>query len=1161
MFRDALLPLKDWKTKKGMNAEIYTLEEILAAFGGPDSYPDFARVHQFLRRLYVNNSELKWLLIVGDGDTDHEIFPVPYVFTNAFDDLYMHDDTILNYVASDVMYSGLEHDWYRNYTGNYGQYTYEDWTPEVYVGRWPCKSVDEVTGNVNKVIGYEKITPDKVGDWMRSALFAGAVYDIPNNIDADPFDPSPGCYSWYSSNGRTPMLDSAALFPDGMNKQFLFDYDQTFGGNYTPAQDNLSESSFVAEMNKGYGLVSTASHAWISGNGINNYIGNGNEPPSTPPGDNFDSYYYWYDAQAASNRYKLPLMYSSACDVANFTTSYYPGVGENHDKTLEQLLKNSGGGAIGFISATNGDFWNATDGNWWLEVNFWREFFNGSFRPGEALYKDKVDYDRFIKSHGWNNDQPKYRQNKAVYNLLGDPEVPVWTDTPGALTVVPPAQLYAARRPVSVTVLDSSTSLPVANALVAFTAPDGTFARGWTNSSGVANISVEPLGAGAVNLTVTAHNYYPSESTVNAVPAPPDVSVTSSEMSVAGEGPVLRVGETVTVSVQVHNTGGLPAANVLVKFYDGDPSLPTTSVIGSTTVASIPAHQSAPASITWTVKAGVGTIWVWADPDNALNEYDFTDNKARTDITASSMDLSLFPEDIVVQPSVLKDGEVRSPSGGDITINATVHNLGTGAAAVAYVRFYDGDPDQNGLLIEGDKRVEGINASSTGNATVTWNRTTPGTHTFYVIVDPSGFILEYNKTNNKAYLTVLLDIPPGFNMEIPPVSLDEDRTLTNFLDLSAYASDTDTPLSELTYRVVSMSDAGANVSVTSDGLLSVYPLSGWFGESRVKVAVFDGVSEGWTTFNVTVRHVNHAPTVDPIPEVNLTVGQPFFYNVSARDQDPMDTLSFRADTTLFTINATNGRISYIPQASHAGTHSVTIYVTDPGGLSASTVWRFTVIRPNYPPVLQIASDLTLVAVEKQPFYFKFNVTDADGDAQTFSADSPLFTINPSTGEVNFTPARETAGTYRFNVTVRDAGGLSDTRQVTIIIRPAPVIKPAPAPGLPDWMLPLVLITIIVACVGAAGLMVARRRARQGVDEADKARYESLYGAGTYEYAKKQRSTSLREFREKKEAAGQAPGPAQTVPAQTCPKCNSTNVQVFADGGAICNSCGKMFNTK
>ena len=36
----------------------------------------------------------------------------------------------------------------------------------------------------------------------------------------------------------------------------------------------LKQIVLNAEFNKGYSLVSTASHAWISGNGINNYIGN-----------------------------------------------------------------------------------------------------------------------------------------------------------------------------------------------------------------------------------------------------------------------------------------------------------------------------------------------------------------------------------------------------------------------------------------------------------------------------------------------------------------------------------------------------------------------------------------------------------------------------------------------------------------------------------------------------------------------------------------------------------------------------------------------------------------------------------------------------------------------------------------------------------------------
>jgi hypothetical protein len=51
-----------------MNAEIYTKEEMLAAYIGSPDDRDFIKVHQFLRRLYANNTELKWVLVVGDGD-------------------------------------------------------------------------------------------------------------------------------------------------------------------------------------------------------------------------------------------------------------------------------------------------------------------------------------------------------------------------------------------------------------------------------------------------------------------------------------------------------------------------------------------------------------------------------------------------------------------------------------------------------------------------------------------------------------------------------------------------------------------------------------------------------------------------------------------------------------------------------------------------------------------------------------------------------------------------------------------------------------------------------------------------------------------------------------------------------------------------------------
>jgi hypothetical protein len=1158
-FKDALVPLRDWKTKKGMNAEIFTLEDMLSAYVGDPAVPDYAKVHQYLRKLYQNNPQFRWVLIAGDGDADRETFPVPYIFTNGSNDPVMGDNTILNMVPSDVMYSGLERDWYRSYTSErWWETRNEDWTPEVYVGRWPVKGASEVTMNVNRVLNYEK-APDG-GAWMGRALFAGALYDIPNNVDPDPTNWTTGYYQWPHDNGRTVMLDCANIFPASLTKRMMFDYDQQYGGSYSSAADGLDQAKFVAEFNSGYCLVSTASHAWISGNGINNYIGYGSEPPDTPAYVNFNSFFSWADAAAVTNGAMLPLMYSSACDAANFTTFYYEFVGENRDKTLEQLIKNPNGGAIGFISATNGDFWHQDEGNWWLEKNFWTQFFNESYRPGEALYKSKVAYDKYLKGIGRNTDLPRIRQNKAIYCLLGDPEVPVWTAAPGTLKTDAVQELFTVPQTVAITVRDASTNLAVRNAMVALTAP-GTFARGFTDAQGVATFTADIADPGTVNITVTAHNYLPFETSAPVKLSPADITIRTGDVDVKGQSGVLRAGEQAVVSAVVHNVGRTAASDIAVRFYLGDPKAGGT-VIGSTTIAYIGPRGNATAQTTWTAQGGADRIYAWANPDGTVAEFRTDNNIAYKSVVVSSFDLAISPEDISFSPSVDVDGQAVAPSGGTITITATVHNLGSESANSTYVRFYDGDPAGTGMPIGGDKRLDLLPAGGAGNASVSWNRTTAGLHSIYAVADPLGFVDEFDEGNNVASRTVLLDSPPVFTMPIEDQTTDEDRPRNAFLDLTLYVADADDDVGALTFRIVSQTASEANVTATSIGLVSVRPLPDWNGKSVVTVGASDGVSEAFAAFNMTVRPQNDAPVIDEMPDMTLQVGKTYPVNVSARDIDQGDALAFSAETGLFSINRTTGRIVYTPTASHIGKHSVTVTATDRDGLSASTVWRFNVTRANTAPLLLAPPGTVLSGREGRPIVFKFNATDAEGDALTFSDDSPFFDINPSTGEVNFTPPKDSAGSHRFNITVRDSGGLSETRQFLLNITPPVVVNGRPADN--GWIVYLVLVIVLIAAAAGGALVVARMRSGRMSESEERARYEELYGAGTYEHAKRSRSASLSEFRQKQKGAAPAEDFAQerkehASAGHNCPKCGSVKVQVFPDGGAICNNCGKMFH--
>ncbi|MGQ9582266.1 MAG: C25 family cysteine peptidase [Thermoplasmatota archaeon] len=1147
-FKEELVPLRDWKTKKGMSAEIFTLEEMLAAYSGDPGAPPFARVHQYLRNLYRSNPELMWVLIVGDGDADAETFPVPYIFTNASHDQRMGDPSILDYVPSDVMYSGLSHDWNADGDELYGESGEEDWAPEVYVGRWPCKSEAEVTWNVNKLLNYERSPP--VGDWMRSALFAGALYDIPNIINPDPNQWTENMYEWTHDNGRTPILQTMAQFPPHMTKTALFDYNETYGGQYTKQNDTLDELSFPAQMNAGHSIVVTASHGWISGNGVNHYFGNGSDP-QLPVYQKFRSFYYWTDARDASNGARLPLMYSSGCDVANFTTFWHYDVGENRDRTFEQLLKKSDGGAIGFVSATNGDYWNNVDGNWWLEVSFWRIFFNGSYRPGEALYRSKVEYDSFLRSQSINTGLPRYRQNKAVYCLLGDPEVPIWTDLPSTLsvTVDSPAELFTIPQTVNVTVRDAATTAPVGGALVALTAP-GTFARGLTDASGKASLMVDPADPGQVNLTATAHNFLPFETALPVSLAPAELRISPQDIRVTSSGPVIGEGEEVTISANISNVGRLPAESVLVKFWDGEPG--TGPEIGSAIIPQIPARESRATEVVWRAVGGSHKIYVQVDPQNAISEFDESNNIAFIEVLATNLDLTLSPEDITFEPSVVLRGERTAANGTTLSINVTVRNLGAGDAEGVYVRLFDGYPE-GGTRIEGDKRIEAIAGGGSGSAAFSWSETSAGPHTITAVVDPMGRLLETDEGNNVASAPIRIDVPPAFFRPIDPVFIDEDRGQGTAFDLQEFVSDPDTAPADLAFRLVGLTRAEANVSVSPSGMVGYRPLPDWNGAATATVSVSDGVSEATAEFLLTVRPVNDPPRIEPIPDVELMEGEYCHRVVNASDVDVGDILTFSDDTPLFDINSTTGRVSFTPSRASVGRHVVRVTVTDIEGLSDFFVWRINVTKRNMPPQLQLGGGVVIQGREGRPIYFRFNATDPDGDALTFSDDSPLFDLSPSTGELNFTPPRGSAGNYSFNVTVRDGGGLTDTRAVGLEILPEPVVATDGGAVLPPWV-PLALgIGALLAVAGGAGAIFARRRALRALESVERERYESIYGEGSFVQAGPALpSYPAREPTEQERARAEGAGGGPK-----CSRCGSRSVQVFEDGGAICNRCGQV----
>jgi uncharacterized protein YkwD len=135
-----------------------------------------------------------------------------------------------------------------------------------------------------------------------------------------------------------------------------------------------------------------------------------------------------------------------------------------------------------------------------------------------------------------------------------------------------------------------------------------------------------------------------------------------------------------------------------------------------------------------------------------------------------SVDLVMDESDIQFNPSSPQQDE-------QVIISTAIHNQGSTDTYPVSVRFYDGDPDLDGVLIENEVHIPHIlihGESVTVN--ITWDTTEKtGNHDIYVVVDPTNSIYETNENNNKAYKSINLGPEPN-----PSIHLSFGWNLVSF---------------------------------------------------------------------------------------------------------------------------------------------------------------------------------------------------------------------------------------------------------------------------------------------------------------------------------------------------------------------------------------------
>ncbi len=200
----------------------------------------------------------------------------------------------------------------------------------------------------------------------------------------------------------------------------------------------------------------------------------------------------------------------------------------------------------------------------------------------------------------------------------------------------------------------------------------------------------------------------------------------------------------------------------------------------------------------------------------------------------------------------------------------------------------------------------------------------------------------------------------------------------------------------------------------------------------------DRGSELWAANGLNLQQ-NILPTIDPIPNQPVGVGQTFTLPVSgsAPDNDPF-TWSLASGPQGATIDPSSGVLTWaVPANESTGPYSVTVVLTDSiTGLSADQVVSISVYTP---PTLNAIASQTLDVGSTLSLTASGSTTDAGvltfslvNNAQVGAA------IDPNTGELTWQiPSNQPGGTYSLMVLATDTLSLLSASQTFSVLVYAP----------------------------------------------------------------------------------------------------------------------------
>lgn len=368
---DAFKPLRDWKTQKGVKAEIISTEAIYAQYLGADNQEKIKRcLHD-----YYENHSLDWVLLGGND----AVVPVRKCYISS-----TQEPVYNTIVASDAYYANFEgtFDWNADNDAYYGEIGDNVFlTPQIKVSRLPFRNESQIEAYTEKLISYEKAL--YAGPWMNRMLLSGRILKIYNDSGMS------------DAQESTEKLYKNYIQPSypNLEKYSFYDTGNSFG--YTGNDSILNTTNLVKAFNTvepHYMHMNThgSSHAWQLDNG---------------------GFFASSDVSLLTNSNKPMIITTEACNASDFVNQPTPGM-------CEAFLMKPHSGALAFWGSSTIGIVGISDV---FCGNFWKNLSRTCYR-----FADAVIATRDMRAAHYNT----YNHARTLIlsmNAMGDPELTVYT--------------------------------------------------------------------------------------------------------------------------------------------------------------------------------------------------------------------------------------------------------------------------------------------------------------------------------------------------------------------------------------------------------------------------------------------------------------------------------------------------------------------------------------------------------------------------------------------------------------------------------------------------------------------------------------------------------------------------------------------------------------